>query len=41
MKGFVGTAGVFNFSPDDHTGLSIDAFEMLTVKNGKFVVLGK
>jgi branched-chain amino acid transport system substrate-binding protein len=41
MKGFVGTAGVFNFSQDDHTGLSIDAFEMLTVKNGKFVVLGK
>jgi branched-chain amino acid transport system substrate-binding protein len=41
MKGFVGTAGVFNFAPDDHTGLSIDAFEMLTVKNGKFVVLGK
>jgi branched-chain amino acid transport system substrate-binding protein len=41
MKGFVGTAGVFNFAPDDHTGLSIDAFEMITVKNGKFVVLGK
>jgi len=40
-KGFVGTAGVFNFAPDDHTGLSIDAFEMITVKNGKFVVLGK
>ncbi len=41
MKGFVGTAGVFNFAPDDHTGLAIDAFEMITVKNGKFVVLGK
>ena len=41
MKGFVGTAGVFNFAPNDHTGLSIDAFEMITVKNGKFVVLGK
>ena len=41
MKGFVGTAGVFNFTPDDHTGLAIDAFEMITVKNGKFVVLGK
>jgi branched-chain amino acid transport system substrate-binding protein len=41
MKGFVGTAGVFNFAPDDHTGLSIEAFEMITVKNGKFVVLGK
>ena len=40
MKGFVGTAGVFNFSPQDHNGLAIDAFEMLTVKGGKFVVLG-
>ncbi len=41
MKGFVGTAGVFNFSPTDHNGLAIDAFEMLTVKGGKFVVLGR
>lgn len=36
LKGFVGTAGVFNFSPEDHNGLGMDAFEMLTVKNGKF-----
>jgi branched-chain amino acid transport system substrate-binding protein len=41
MKGFVGTAGVFNFSPADHNGLAIDAFEMLTVRDGKFVVLGE
>ncbi len=41
MKGFVGTAGVFNFSPADHNGLAIDAFEMVTVKGGKFVVLGE
>jgi branched-chain amino acid transport system substrate-binding protein len=39
MKGFVGTGGVFNFSPTDHYGLTPEAFEMLTVKNGKFVVL--
>jgi branched-chain amino acid transport system substrate-binding protein len=39
MKGFVGTGGVFNFSATDHNGLSIDAFEMLTVKDGKFVPL--
>ena len=39
MKGFVGTGGVFNFSASDHCGLSPDAFEMLTVKNGKFVVI--
>ena len=41
MKGFVGTAGVFNFTPADHNGLDVDAFEMVTVKNGKFVLLGK
>ena len=37
LKGFVGTAGIFNFSPTDHNGLDINAFEMLTVKGGKFV----
>ncbi len=35
-KGFVGTAGIFNMSAEDHNGLQIDAFEMLTVKDGKF-----
>jgi len=38
MKGFVGTGGVFNFPPADHNGLDIDAFAMLTVKDGKFVL---
>lgn len=41
MKGFVGTGGIFNFSAEDHNGLDINSFEMLTVKNGKFAVLGK
>jgi branched-chain amino acid transport system substrate-binding protein len=41
LKGFVGTAGVFNYSPQDHTGLDLDAFEMLTVKNGKFAIYKK
>lgn len=36
LKGVVGTAGVFNMSAQDHNGLTIDAFEMLTVKDGKF-----
>jgi len=36
-KGFHGTAGTFNFSPEDHCGLTKDAFEMITVKGGKFV----
>jgi branched-chain amino acid transport system substrate-binding protein len=39
-RGLVGTAGLFDFSPGDHNGLGPDAFEMLTVKNGKFAVLG-
>jgi hypothetical protein len=40
-QGFVGTAGIFNFSAADHNGLTIDAFEMLTVKGGKFAVYTK
>ncbi len=40
-KGFVGTAGVFTFTPADHNGLDVDAFEMVTVKDGKFVPLAK
>ncbi len=39
MKGFVGTGGIFNFSAEDHNGLDIEAFEMLTVKDGKFALL--
>jgi len=38
-KNFVGTGGIFNFSPEDHNGLTKKGFEMLTVKNGKFVML--
>jgi branched-chain amino acid transport system substrate-binding protein len=38
LKGVVGTAGIFNFSPTDHNGLTMDAFEMLTVKDGKFAL---
>ena len=34
---FVGTGGVFKFSPEDHGGLDINAFEMITVKDGQFV----
>jgi branched-chain amino acid transport system substrate-binding protein len=41
LKGIVGTGGVFNFSASDHNGLGIDAFEMLTVKKGKFAILGE
>jgi branched-chain amino acid transport system substrate-binding protein len=41
LRGLVGTAGVFNFSATDHTGLDLNAFEMLTVKNGKFTAYKK
>jgi branched-chain amino acid transport system substrate-binding protein len=41
MKGFIGTAGVFNFSPTDHNGLDMNAFEMITVKDGRFTLLRK
>jgi branched-chain amino acid transport system substrate-binding protein len=33
-----GTAGVFNLSHTDHNGLGLDAFEMLTVKDGRFAI---
>ena len=39
LRGVVGTAGIFNFSPPDHNGLGLDAVEMLTVKKGKFAIL--
>jgi branched-chain amino acid transport system substrate-binding protein len=38
LKGVVGIAGVFNFSSKDHNGLDMNAYEMLTVKDGKFVI---
>ncbi|MGA2976212.1 MAG: ABC transporter substrate-binding protein [Spirochaetia bacterium] len=41
LKNFVGTAGIFSFSPTDHNGLTMDAFEMLTVKDGQFALYGK
>ena len=41
LHGLVGTAGIYNFSATDHTGLDLNAFEMLTVKQGKFVIYKK
>jgi len=37
MTGYFGTAGEFNFSAKDHSGLDINAFTMITVKDGRFV----
>ncbi len=39
LKGLVGTAGIFNFSPPDHNGLGLDSVEILTVAKGKFTIL--
>ncbi|MFW6080436.1 MAG: ABC transporter substrate-binding protein [Desulfosalsimonas sp.] len=36
---FVGISGVFNFTEEDHCGLSKEDFEMMTVKDGRIVVL--
>jgi branched-chain amino acid transport system substrate-binding protein len=36
-----GIGGMFKFSPTDHCGLDKTAFEMMTVKGGKFVVYDK
>jgi branched-chain amino acid transport system substrate-binding protein len=41
LQGVAGTAGVFNFSAEDHNGLDINSFEMLTVKDGKFAIYSK
>jgi len=34
IRNWPGTGGIFNISPEDHTGLKKDAFEMIFVKNG-------
>ncbi len=34
IKNFVGQHGIFNFSPDDHNGLTKEAFNMVVVKDG-------
>lgn len=41
MTGLVGTAGIFNYSPTNHNGLDENAFEILTVKDGKFAMYRK
>jgi len=37
-KGFVGMHGIFNFTPQDHNGLSKDDLEMVVVKDGKWAL---
>lgn len=38
IQGLVGTTGIFNMSPDDHTGLMPEDVIMLQVKDGKWVL---
>jgi branched-chain amino acid transport system substrate-binding protein len=38
-KGLVGTAGVFNMTAEDHMGLSVDAFKLLEVRKGSWVII--
>ncbi len=38
-KGFVGTGGIFNMSPEDHLGLGLDAFKMLEIHNGTWELI--
>ena len=38
-KGFIGTGGAVNMSPTDHLGLDLNAFRMLEIKNGDWVLL--
>lgn len=37
--GYVGTTGVFNISPKDHTGLDLSAFKLLEIDNGKWKLI--
>ena len=37
--GFIGTGGIFNMSDRDHMGLDLDAFKMLEIRNGDWVVV--
>lgn len=39
IKNFVGVSGVFNMSPEDHNGLTPDAFVMVKIDKGEFKLL--
>ena len=38
-RNFAGIGGVFNYSPQDHAGLTKDAFVLVEVKKGRFTLL--
>ena len=39
IKGYVGTAGTFNLSPENHMGLDPSAFRMLEIRKGDWVLI--
>ncbi|TVM36356.1 ABC transporter substrate-binding protein [Oceanidesulfovibrio marinus] len=39
VDGFIGTAGVFHLSPEDHNGLDASAFVMVIIENGDWKVM--
>jgi branched-chain amino acid transport system substrate-binding protein len=39
IKKFVGVSGIFNMSPEDHNGLSPEAFVMVKISNGQFKLI--
>ncbi|RLB05554.1 MAG: ABC transporter substrate-binding protein, partial [Deltaproteobacteria bacterium] len=39
IKGYKGVSGVFNFSPSEHNGLTMDAFVLVKIVNGKWQII--
>jgi branched-chain amino acid transport system substrate-binding protein len=39
LSDFPGVTGTFRFSPQDHAGLSLDAFQVYQMRNGTFTAL--
>jgi branched-chain amino acid transport system substrate-binding protein len=37
-RNFPGTGGIYHFSPSDHNGLSRDAFVMIRIEDGRWVL---
>ncbi|MDG4596527.1 MAG: ABC transporter substrate-binding protein [Candidatus Contendobacter sp.] len=38
-QGFIGTGGVFNMTPQDHMGLTVDAFKLVEIRNGSWKIV--
>jgi branched-chain amino acid transport system substrate-binding protein len=38
-RNFKGIGGIFNFSPNDHAGLTKDAFVLVTIKNKNWMLV--